>query len=70
SDYFSSLQKKGVLRKVSPETSARMLLGLLFAYFRSEELLRERDITKKGKLDRDVREIVDIFVHGTMRERK
>jgi AcrR family transcriptional regulator len=70
SDYFVSLQKKGVLRKVSPETSAGMLLGLLFTYFRSEELLRGRDITKKGKLDRDIREIVDIFVHGTMKERK
>lgn len=70
SDYFVSLQKKGVLRNVSPETSAAMLLGLLFTYFRSEELLRGRDITKKGKLDRDVREIVDIFVHGTMKERK
>lgn len=70
SDYFVSLQKKGVLRNVSPETSAGMLLGLLFTYFRSEELLRGQDITKKGKLDRDVREIVDIFVHGTMKERK
>jgi AcrR family transcriptional regulator len=70
SDYFSSLQKKGILRKVSPETSARVLLGLLFAYFRSEELLRGRDITKKGKMDRDIREIVDIFVYGTMKERK
>jgi AcrR family transcriptional regulator len=70
SDYFVSLQKKGVLRNVSPETSAAMFLGLLITYFRSEELLRGRDITKKGKLDRDVREIVDIFVHGTMKERK
>jgi AcrR family transcriptional regulator len=70
SDYFASLQKKGVLRKVSPETSARMLLGLLFAYFRSEELLRGLDITKKGKMDREVREIVDIFVHGTLKERE
>ncbi len=70
SDYFALLQKKGVLRKVSPETSARMLLGMLFAYFRSEELLRGRDITKKGKMDREVREIVDIFVHGTMKVRE
>lgn len=70
SDYFASLQKKGILRKVSPETSARMLLGMLFAYFRSEELLRGRDITKKGKMDREVREIVDIFVHGTLKERE
>jgi AcrR family transcriptional regulator len=70
SGYFASLQKKGVLRKVSPDTSARMLLSMLFAYFRSEELLRGRDITKKGKMDREVREIVDIFVHGTLKERE
>jgi AcrR family transcriptional regulator len=70
SDYFASLQKKGILRKVSPDTSARMLLSMLFAYFRAEELMRGRDITKKGKMDRDVREIVDIFVHGTVKERK
>ena len=70
SGYFVSLQKKGELRKVSPDTSARMLLSMLFAYFRAEELMRGRDITKKGKLDRDVREIVDIFVHGTVKERK
>ena len=70
SGYFASLQKKGALRKVSPDTSARMFLGMLFAYFRNEELMRGRDITKRGKLDHDVREIVDIFVHGTMKERK
>ena len=70
SAYFASLQKKGVLRKVSPDTSARMLLSMLFAYFRAEELMRGRDITKKGKMDRDVREIVDIFVHGTVKERE
>ena len=70
SDYFSSLQKKGVLRNVSPQASARMFLSLLFAYFRAEELLRGQDITKKGKLDRDVREIVDIFVHGTQKVRE
>ncbi|NTW65356.1 MAG: TetR/AcrR family transcriptional regulator [Nitrospirae bacterium] len=70
SGYFLSLQKKGALRKVSPDTSAGMFLGMLFAYFRNEELMRGRDITKKGKMDREVREIVDIFVHGTMKERK
>jgi hypothetical protein len=70
SEYFASLQKKGILRKVSPDTSAQMLLSMLFAYFRAEELMRGRDITKKGKMDRDVREIVDIFVHGTVKERK
>jgi AcrR family transcriptional regulator len=65
-DYFSSLQKKGTLRKISPDASARTFLSMLVAYFRSEEIMRGRDIIKKGKLDRDVRDIVDIFVYGTL----
>ena len=69
-EYFTSLQKKGVLRNISPDAGARTFLSMLVAYFRSEEIMRGRDITKRGKLDRDVREIVDIFVHGTVKERK
>ncbi len=69
-DYFLSLQKKGMLRKISPEASARTFLSMLVAYFRSEEIMRGLDITKKGKMDREVREIVDIFVHGTLKERE
>ncbi len=69
-DYFLSLQKKGTLRKVSPEASARTFLSILVSYFRSEEIMRGLDITKKGKMDREVREIVDIFVHGTLKERE
>lgn len=69
-DYFLSLRKKGTLRKVSPEASARTFLSMLVSYFRSEEIMRGLDITKKGKMDREVREIVDIFVHGTLKERE
>ena len=69
-DYFLSLQQKGQLRKISPEAGARTFLSMLVAYFRSEEIMRGLDITKKGKMDREVREIVDIFVHGTMKERE
>jgi len=69
-DYFLSLQKRGTLRKISPEASARTFLSMLVAYFRSEEIMRGLDITKKGKMDREVREIVDIFVHGTLKERE
>ncbi|NTW60087.1 MAG: TetR/AcrR family transcriptional regulator [Nitrospirae bacterium] len=69
-DYFLSLRKEGRLRNISPEAGARTFLSMLVAYFRSEEIMRGLDITKKGKMDREVREIVDIFVHGTMKERK
>ncbi len=69
-DYFLSLRKKGRLRNISPEAGARTFLSMLVAYFRSEEIMRGLDITKKGKMDREVREIVDIFVYGTMKERK
>ncbi len=65
-DYFTSLQRRGVVRKLSAETGARMFLGMLFSYFRSEEIIRGVDITRGGKMERAVREIVDIFVHGTL----
>jgi len=65
-DYFTSLKRQGVLRSFSAETAARMFLAMLFSYFRSEEIVRGVDITRAGRMERAVREIVDIFVHGTL----
>ncbi len=63
--YFGTLQKKGVLRRVSPDMAARVFLGMLFSYFRSEEILREGGMTK-SKMEKNVKEFVDIFMYGTM----
>jgi len=62
--YFASQQKKGVLRKVAPEVAARMFLGMLFSYFRTEEMMKGADLPRQ-KMEKDVRELVDIFIHGT-----
>lgn len=62
--YFASQQRKGVLRKVAPEVAARMFLGMLFSYFRTEEMMKGADLTRQ-KMEKDVRELVDIFIHGT-----
>ena len=64
--YFEAMQAKGLLRNVTPQIAARTFLGMLVHYFRSEEIMRENGMTKK-KMERNVREIVDIFIHGTMR---
>ncbi len=66
-DYFTTLQQKGVLRDISPEAGSRMFLGMLLSYFRSEEIVRDIDITRGGRMEKAVNEIVDIFVHGTLR---
>ncbi len=63
--YFASQQKKGVLRKVSPQVAARMFLGMLFSYFRTEEMMKGADIAR-NKMEKDIRELVDIFIHGTV----
>jgi AcrR family transcriptional regulator len=63
--YFGTLQKKGMFRSVSPETAARVFLSILFSYFRNEEIMRGHEITK-AKMDKNVREFVDIFLHGTI----
>jgi AcrR family transcriptional regulator len=64
--YFKTLQKKDRLRNVSPDTAARMFLGVLFAYFRAEEIMKDGGMTKK-KMDQQIAEFVDIFMRGTMK---
>lgn len=63
--YFISLQRDGVLRKVSPEIAARAFLGMLFNYFRTEEIMKDNGMTKK-RMEQHIREFVSIFAHGTM----
>jgi hypothetical protein len=64
--YFVALQKKGALRQFPAELAARMFLGMLFSYFRTEEIMRGMDITKGGRMDAAVKGVVDIFIHGTL----
>ncbi len=64
--YFKGLRKKGLLRKISPDMAARLFLGILFSYFRSEEIMREEGM-KKQKMKRNINEFVDIFMYGTMK---
>ncbi len=66
SGYFEVLQDRGILKKtISPEIAARVFLWVLFAYFRSEEIMRGGSGMTKQKLEKNVREIVKIFMHGT-----
>jgi len=64
--YFTALQKRGALREFPAELAARMYLGMLFSYFRTEEIMRGMDITKSGRMDAAVKGVVDIFTHGTV----
>lgn len=64
--YFEAMQAQGLLRAVSPQIAARTFLGMLVHYFRTEEIMRENGMSRK-KMDRNIRELVDIFIHGTMK---
>jgi len=64
--YFRSQQKKGMLRRFSPEMAAGVFLGMIFSCFRLEEIVKGRDIHKK-ELDGIIKEFVEIFVHGTLK---
>ena len=64
--YFTGHQRTGELRRFPPELAARMFLGMLFSYFRTEELMRGTDITRQGRMDKAVNGFVDIFIHGTL----
>jgi len=67
--YFLSLQKRGKFRQVAPNIAASMFLGMFFSYFRTEEIMQGRDITRGGRMERQVRALVDIFIHGTLARR-
>ncbi len=64
--YFTTLQKKGVMRSVPPESAVRAFMGMLFNYFRTEVMIKENGTSKK-RMEQNVREFVDIFIHGTMK---
>jgi len=65
--YFEGLQSRGILKMtISPEIAARVFLWILFSYFRSEEIMRGGSGMTKQKLDKNVGEIVKIFMHGTV----
>jgi len=65
--YFTGLQKRGLLRSVSPEMAAQLFLGVLFSYFRSEEIMRDGGM-KKQAMEKNIKEFVDIFMFGTMQQ--
>jgi len=65
--YFDVMQKKGVLRDFNTEFAARAFFGMFFSYFNMEELL----VRKKYRKDRSeeiIREFVDLFVDGTLKQ--
>lgn len=66
--YFGDLQKKGLFRNVSPETAARVFLSVMSSYFRNEEIVRGREITK-ANMKKNVQEFVDIFLRGTLKNK-
>jgi AcrR family transcriptional regulator len=64
--YFEGLQRQGLLRKnISPAMTAKMFLWILFSYFRSEEIMQSTGM-KKATMEKQVREMVDIFMSGTV----
>lgn len=65
-DYFKSKQDKGVLRRFSSESAAKAFLGMIFSYFKTEEIAKERDISRE-EMERIIKEFVEIFVHGTLK---
>jgi hypothetical protein len=64
--YFEALQDRGIMKKkISAEIAARVFLWILFSYFRSEEIMRGGSGMTKQKLEKNVGEIVKIFMYGT-----
>lgn len=65
--YIKSLQERGVMRKdLSPEMAGRVFLWIFMSYFRSEEIMRPTGM-KSSTVEKNVREMIDIFMRGTVK---
>jgi AcrR family transcriptional regulator len=65
--FFETMQKRGILKDSPPEMAARVFLWILLSYFRSEEIMRPGGM-KKEIMEKQVREIIDIFINGTQKQ--
>jgi AcrR family transcriptional regulator len=66
-EYFATLQQQGVFKKnISPEMAAKIFLWILFSYFRSEEIMRGGAGMNRRTLDKNVSEIVNVFMSGAV----
>jgi AcrR family transcriptional regulator len=62
--FIDAQQRRGSLRTtMSSDMAARVFLWILFSYFRSEEIMRSSGM-KKDVMEKQVREIVNIYMHG------
>jgi len=64
--YLATLQERGIVRHSTPKIAATAFLGMIFSYFRAEELMKGRNIPKQ-EMGKTVGELVDMFVHGTIK---
>ncbi len=61
--YLEEKQKEGEIRKFLPVDMARLFLRQVYSYFLIEEIIRGGNLGK-GEMEKNVKLIVDIFVHG------
>ncbi len=66
SDYFKSLQKKGILKDFNTEIVARAFLGMFFSYFYVREI-KECVSVQKSNIKEIIEVYVNIFANGTLR---
>ena len=65
-EYFRARQEKGVLKKFSPDMGSRAFLGMIFAYFNAEVIIKGREITNK-EIKLVIKEFVEIFTYGVLK---
>ncbi len=67
--FFETMRKRGILNNSSPEMAARVFLWVFVSYFRSEEIMRPGGM-KKESMEKNVQEIIHIFMYGTTKAQR
>lgn len=65
-EFFNELQKKGVMRNFPSEIGAKAFLGMLFSYFKAEEIIKGRNLSE-GEIKKRLKGFVSIFIYGTLK---
>lgn len=63
-DYFNDLKQKGIFRDIPPYVAGRAFLGMCYAFFQTEEIIKGKSPSQMT-IRNTIRTFVDIFIKGT-----
>jgi AcrR family transcriptional regulator len=68
-EYFNDLKKRGEFRDLPSPVAARAFLGMCYAFFQTEEIIKGRKLSQRV-IRNTINTFADIFINGTAKKGK